>query len=151
LIGQTSRQNRPQAFALLPVGNDSQALETAEAFMRALQETTGPGHLIDSRRVQESLGCDPSKEKEFEQVRPKLTAWLEEKEAEGHFLLFVCDSTETIWTRWCLYQTDRIIVAVGANDTSEIERIDQMFAGRKVAETGLLVDLLLIQDKNITR
>ena len=149
LIGQTSRQNRPQAFALLPVGNDSQALETAEAFMRALQETTGPGHLIDSRRVQESLGCDPSKENEFERVRPKLTAWLEEKEAEGHFLLFVCDPTETIWTRWCLCQTDRIVVAVGAKDTSQIQLIDQMFTGRKVAETELLVDLLLIQDKNI--
>ncbi len=149
LIGQTSRQSRPQAFALLPTSGTLQAPETAEAFMQALQETAGPGHLIDSRRVQEVLGCDLSKENEFERVRPKLTAWLEEQEAEGHFLLFVCDPTETIWTRWCLHQTDRIIIAVMAKDTSEIQRIEQMFASRKVAETELLVDLILIQDKNI--
>ena len=148
LIGRTSPQSRPQAFALFPTCSAAQAREVAEVFMLALQETTGPGHLIDSQRVQEVLGCDPAKENEFERVRPKLTSWLEEQEAEGHFLLFLCDPTETIWTRWCLYQTDRIIVAVGAKDTSQIQRIDQMFAGRKVAETVLQVELILIQDKN---
>jgi predicted acylesterase/phospholipase RssA len=117
--------------------------------MQALSETVGQGHLIDSQRVQEALGCDPSKENEFEKVRPQLTAWLEEQEAEGRFLLFVCDPTETNWTRWCLHQTDRIIVAAMAEDIAEIERIDQMFAGRKVAEIKVMVDLVLIQEQGL--
>jgi predicted acylesterase/phospholipase RssA len=148
LMGQKSLPSRPQAFALLPISNAPQIRESAAALMQALSETSGQGHLIDSQRVEEALEIDPSKESEFEQVRPQLTAWLEEQEAEGCFLLFVCDPTETPWTRWCLHQTDRIIVAAMAGDTTEIERIDQMFSGRKVAETKLKVDLILIQDEN---
>ena len=149
LIGQTLPQSRPQAFALFPICSTQQAHEVAEMFMLSLQETAGSGHLIDSRRVQEVLGFNLSKENEFERMRPKLTAWLEEQETAGRFLFFVCDPTDTVWTRWCLHQTDRIIVAVMAKDTSEVQRIGQVFAGRKSAETALKVDLLLIQDKNI--
>ena len=149
LIGRSSPKSRPQAFALLPISNAPQLRESAVALMQALSETAGQGHLIDSQRVQEVLGCDPSNEKEFERVRHRLTAWLEKQEAEGCFLMFVCDPTETTWTRWCLHQTDRIIVAAMAEDTTEIERVDQVFAGRKVAENELKVDLILIQDKNI--
>jgi predicted acylesterase/phospholipase RssA/CRP-like cAMP-binding protein len=148
LIGLSSFQSRPQTFALLPTSNAPQIHEASLALMQALSETHGQGHLIDSKRIQEVFGCDPEKRDDFNQVRHKLTAWLEEQEAEGCFLLFVCDPTETNWTRWCLDQTDRIIVAAMAEDTAEIERIGQMFAGRQVAETKVMVDLILIQDQN---
>jgi NTE family protein len=148
LIGQKSLPRRPQAFALLPTSNAPQIRESTVALMQAFSETAGQGHLIDSQRVQEALGCDLSKKNEFERVRPRLTAWLEDQEAEGCFLLFVCDPTETTWTRWCLHQTDRIIVAAMAEDTTVMERVDQICAGRKVAETELKVDLILIHDKN---
>jgi predicted acylesterase/phospholipase RssA/CRP-like cAMP-binding protein len=149
LIGRSSPQSRPQAFAWLPISNAPQLRESAVALMQALSETHGQGHLIDSKRIQEVFGCDPAKGDDFDQVRHKLTAWLEEQEAEGCFLLFVCDPTETNWTRWCLDQTDRIIVAALAEDTAEIERIEQMFAGRKVAEAKVMMDLILIQNQNI--
>ena len=149
LIGLSSFQSRPQAFALLPASKAPQIHESSRALMQALSETHGQGHLIDSQRIQEVFGCDPAKGDDFDQVRRKLTAWLEEKEAEGCFLLFVCDPTETNWTRWCLDQTDRIIVAALAEDTAEIERIGQMFAGRQVAEAKVMVDLILIQKQNI--
>ena len=148
LIGLSSPKSRPLAFALLPTSSAPQIREAAVSLMEAFSKTAGQGHLIDSQRVQEALGRDPSKEDEFELVRHQLTAWLEEQETEGRFLLFVCDPTETNWTRWCLNQTDRIMVAAMAEDTMEIERIDQMFAGRMVAETEVQVDLILIQDKN---
>ena len=148
LISQTSFQSRPQAFALLPTRNAPQIFESSRALMQALSETHGQGHLIDSQRIQEVFGCDPAKGENFKQVRHRLTAWLEEQEAEGCFLLFICDPTETNWTRWCLDQTDRIIVEALAEDTAEIERIDQMFAGRQVAEVKVMVDLILIQDQN---
>ncbi|MEK6247157.1 MAG: patatin-like phospholipase family protein, partial [Planctomycetales bacterium] len=149
LIGLSSFQSRPKSFALLPTSNAPQIYESTLALMQALSETHGQGHLIDSQRIQEVFGCDPAKGDDFDQVRRKLTAWLEEQEAEGCFLLFVCDPTETNWTRWCLDQTDRIIVAALAEDTAEIERIGQMFAGRQVAEAKVLVDLILIQKQNI--
>ena len=148
LIGLSSFQSRPQAFALLPASKAPQIHESSLALMQALSKTHGQGHLIDSQRIQEVFGCDPAKGDDFDQVRRKLTAWLEEQEAEGCFLLFVCDPTETNWTRWCLDQTDRIIVAALAEDTAEIERIGQMFAGRQVAEAKVLVDLILIQNQS---
>ena len=148
LIGLSSFQSRPQAFALLPTSNAPQIHESSLALMQALSETHGQGHLINSQRIQEVFGCDPAKGDDFDQVRHKLTAWLEEQEAEGYFLLFVCDPTETNWTRWCLDQTDRIIVATMAEDTAEIERIGQIFAGRQVAGTKVMMDLILIQNQN---
>jgi predicted acylesterase/phospholipase RssA/CRP-like cAMP-binding protein len=148
LIGLSSFQSRPQAFALLPTSNAPQIHESSLALMQALSETHGQGHLINSQRIQEVFGCDPAKGDNFDQVRHKLTAWLEEQEAEGYFLLFVCDPTETNWTRWCLDQTDRIIVATMAEDTAEIERIGQIFAGRQVAGTKVMMDLILIQNQN---
>ena len=148
LIGLTPFQSRPQAFSLLPASSAPQIREASIALMQALSETIGQGHLIDSQRVQEVLGYDPSREGDFERVRHKLTAWLEEQEAAGCFLLFVCDPTETSWTHWCLHQTDRIIVTAMAEDTAEIERVDQMFTDLKVAETIVTVDLILIQDQN---
>jgi predicted acylesterase/phospholipase RssA/CRP-like cAMP-binding protein len=148
LIGLSSFQSRPQAFALLPTSNAPQIHESSLALMQALSETHGQGHLINSQRIQEVFGCDPAKGDNFDQVRHKLTAWLEEQEAEGYFLLFVCDPTETNWARWCLDQTDRIIVATMAEDTAEIERIGQIFAGRQVAGTKVMMDLILIQNQN---
>jgi NTE family protein/lysophospholipid hydrolase len=85
---------------------------------------------------------------EFERIRPRLTAWCESQEAEGNFLLFLCDPTDTSWTRWCLQQTDRIVVVARAGDTAEIERIDRMFAARMVAGSTVKVDLLLVHDRD---
>jgi predicted acylesterase/phospholipase RssA/CRP-like cAMP-binding protein len=149
LIGLSSFQSRPQAFALLPTGNAPQIHEASLALFQALAQTHGQGHLIDSQRIQEVFGCNPAKGDDFDQIRHKMTAWLEEQEEEGCFLFFVCDPTETKWTRWCLDQTDRIIVAALAEDTAKIERIDQMFAGRKVADAKMMMDLILIQNQSI--
>jgi NTE family protein/lysophospholipid hydrolase len=144
--GVGAQSTRPQAFALLPVSEDTLSREVADGLFQALSDITGPGSLIDSRRLKDILGQEVSDEKEFEQTRHRLIAWCEAQEAEGRFLLFVCDSKDTSWTRWCLRQTDRIIVAARAGATAEIERIDHAFEGRVVAKSPVKVDLLLIHD-----
>jgi predicted acylesterase/phospholipase RssA len=95
------------------------------------------------------MDCDPNNMKGFDRIRHELTAWLEEQQVEGHFLLFVCDPTDSNWTRWCLRQTDRIMVAAMSDDVEVIERVDQMMADRKVAGEVVKVDLLLIHDRDV--
>jgi NTE family protein/lysophospholipid hydrolase len=144
--GMGSQTTRPQAFALLPARENTPTRETADGLFEALSDIVGPGSLIDSRKLKDILGKNVSDEKAFEEIRHRLVAWCEEQEAEGSFLLFVCDPTDTSWTRWCLQQTDRIVVAEMAGATSEIEQIDRAFAGRVVAKSAVKVDLLLIHD-----
>jgi NTE family protein/lysophospholipid hydrolase len=139
---------RPQAFALLPASEDAPIGEAADGLFQALSDITGPGSLINSRQLKDILGLEVSDEKEFKKMRHRLIEWCEAQETEGRFLLFVCDPKDTSWTRWCLQQTDRIVVAARVGATSEIEQIDHAFAGRVVAKSAVKVDLLLIHEGN---
>ncbi len=147
--GISAVKSRPLSFALLPTREDPRMREVADALLQALGDIAGPGSLIDSRRLQEKFGREVSEATAFESVRDQLVRWCEAKEAQGRFLLFVCDPTDTEWTRWCLKQTDRIVIVAGAEATDEVERIDGYFADRIVAGAALKVDLLLIQDQGI--
>jgi NTE family protein/lysophospholipid hydrolase len=143
--GVRSTDSRPQTFAFLPVSDDPRIREAADSLLQALSKTVGPGLLVDRDRLEEIMGRKPSEADELE--RRRLIAWFGEQEAAGRFLLFVCDPTETRWTRWCLEQTDRIVVASRPETTSEIERIDRTFAGRSVAGSPVQVDLVLIHEQ----
>jgi predicted acylesterase/phospholipase RssA len=140
--------NRPQAFTFLPVNEDPSIGEAVQDFYKALSAVVGPGSLINRRILEDHLGQDISEKKEFERIRPRLTAWCESQEADGRFLLFVCDPHDTSWTRWCLQQTDRIVVAARAGAIDEIERIDSIFAGHMVAGSEVKVDLLLLHNRD---
>ena len=109
-------------------------------------DRAGRGTLVDSARMERELG-QGAFGGDFERHRRRLSAWCEEQEVAGRFLLFVCDAEETPWTRWCLEQTDRIVVAVRGDATSEIERVERLFAGRTVAGAPVKVDLLLLHDE----
>jgi CRP-like cAMP-binding protein len=147
--GMNAIRSQPLSFALLPTSEDPRMREVADALLQALADIAGPGSLIDSRRLRDIFGREISEATEFESVRDRLVTWCEAKEAEGRFLLFVCDPAETSWTRWCLKQTDRIVIVAGAEATDEVERIDKYFADRVVAGSALKVDLLLLQDQGI--
>jgi NTE family protein/lysophospholipid hydrolase len=144
--GMGAQTTRPQAFALMPANEDTPIGEVTDGLFQALSDITGTGSLMDSRQLKDILGQEVTDEKEFEQARHRLIAWCETQESEGRFLLFVCDSKDTSWTRWCLQQTDRIIVVARAGATAEIGNIDRAFAGRVVAKSAVTVDLLLIYD-----
>jgi NTE family protein/lysophospholipid hydrolase len=146
--GMRAARSRPNAFALLPVAEDPDLRAAADSLLNALSEIGAPGSLVDSQRVQEALGRSPSDADAFEHGRQRVVAWCEEQETEGRFLLLVCDPQDTSWTRWCLEQTDRIVVVAKADATSEIARIDGAFAGREVAGSAVEVDLLLIQGRD---
>ena len=115
--------------------------------LQAFSAIAGPGTLVDSARLADILGQRPSEREDFERHRRRLSAWCGEQETAGRFLLFVCDPEETTWTRWCLEQTDRIVVAVRGDATSEVERVERLFAGRTVAGAPVKVDLLLLHDE----
>lgn len=149
LIGQKNMESPPLTFALFPVSNEPLIKSSVTLLKQALTETIGKGHLLDSQKVEQVLHCNLADESSFERVRPRLSQWLEEQEAEGHYLLFVCDPEDTKWTRWCLDQTDRVIAIARAEDTSAIERIDRLFSDRMVAGDRVYIDLVLLQDHDV--
>lgn len=149
LIGHTSPKNRPLTYALLPISDSPQLCLSIELLNQAITDTIGEGRFLDSQNVSKSLGSDLSDTSSFARVRPQLAEWIEEQEAEGHFSMLVCDPSETKWTQWCLNQSNLITVMAMMNDTSEIERIDSMFAQRKVAGARILINLVLIHENDI--
>ncbi len=145
-LGMRVSPYRPRAFAVLPVREDPRMREAADNLFQAFKGVAGPGCLIDSRRLRDICGGDVSESHAFEKARDRLITWCEAREAEGHFLMFVCDPAETSWTRWCAKQTDQIVIIAGADAADQVERINRQFAGRSVAGLAVKVDLVLVQN-----
>lgn len=146
LIGREDLRSYPLAFALFPVSDTPTIKSSITLLKKSLTETIGKGHLLNRQMVEKTLHCNLSDGSSFDQVRPQLIEWLEEQEAEGHFLLFVCDPEDTKWTRWCLNQTDRIIAMAMAGDNSEVDRLDNLFSEHFIAGSRVSIDLVLIQE-----
>jgi NTE family protein len=144
--GRRAARTRPRTFTLLPVGDDPDLSAAADQLLGGLEGVGGSRTLVDSARVAEFVGRDPAEPGVFDDIRRRVVAWCEEREEEGTSLLLLCDADQTPWTRWCLQQTDRIVVVAKAADTGSIARIAAVFAGREVAGAPVLVDLLLVQD-----
>ncbi len=150
-IGMIVKHSRPQAFALLPASEDPSLREVVEALFQAHSEIAGPGVLVDSQRLQDIVGRAVGGDDAFEKARERLIKWCEAQEAQGRFLMFVCDPAETSWTRWCLKQTDRIVVIADAAATGSVALINRQFEGRTVAGSDLKVELILVQDPGCER
>ena len=148
-LGIRKNRYRPQAYAVLPTSADPRMREVADHLFQALNDIAGPGSLVDSRRLNDICGQDVSKTSAFESARDRLIAWCEAREAHGRFLLFVCDPSDSSWTRWCLKQTDRIVVIADAEATDKVDVIDRKFAGHTVAGAAVTVDLMLFQKRDI--
>jgi NTE family protein/lysophospholipid hydrolase len=144
-LGIRGSINRPQAYAVLPTSADPRMRQVAESLFQALNDTAGPGSLVDNRRLHDICGRDVSEASAFESARNRLINWCEEQEAQGRFLLFVCDPSETSWTRWCLNQTDRIVLITDAEATDMVDGINRKFADHTVAGAPVRVDLMLVQ------
>ena len=150
-IGMIVKRSRPQAFALLPVSEDPRLRAVVEALFKAHSDIAGPGVLVDSQRLQDIVGRAVGGEEAFQKARERLIRWCEAQEAEGRFLMFVCDPAETSWTRWCLKQTDRIVVIADAATPDNVAAINRQFEGRTVAGSALKVELILVQDPGCER
>lgn len=146
---QTRLKVRPLNFAILPLTKNSWTRECAESLQRALTIEVGSGFLLGSDDLQGVLGLPASIQPQQKIPRQKLFNWVNEREAEGQFLLFRCDPSETAWNRWCLHQVDRILVVARVEAISEIPRLDEMFADRVFAGAPMKVDLMLVHDSNV--
>ena len=144
--GLRAPSSRPRVFTFFPVSDDPGIRGAADSLLEALGRTHGSGSLVDRTRLRELMGREPAAADDLD--RQRVIRWCTEEEAAGRFLLFVCDPTETAWTRWCLEQTDLVVVGARMRDVKEIQRIDGIFAGRSVAREPLQVELLLVHDQN---
>jgi NTE family protein len=136
----------PRIVTLLPVRGGFALDDVLRLSARALTETFGPIEVVDSRRAAEILGGSP--ERGGESLRARMSDWIGEQEEGGRLVLLVCDREATLWTRWSLEQTDRIVVAASPGDRDAIAYVDRILASRRT-RSKLLVDILLVHPADV--
>jgi len=103
----------PATFALIPA-DPGVPLETfAARFARALRRF-GTVEVLDSVRVDDSLGSGVSQTSERSPESERMLAWLHERESEWRYLVYRGDARFSNWTMRCLRQADRVLIVASA-------------------------------------
>ena len=139
---------RPRIVTLLPAGPNVAIDHVVPPFLSALSGVLGPASRLDARRARELVGSATG-DGLPERARHRLAEWCSVQEEQGRFVLLVCDPEDDAWTRWCLEQTDRIVVVAQAVDTGALERVRDAFAHRMDGRSEVAVDLLLVHASDV--
>ena len=120
------RQAKLSTMALVP-GNGLQGGDGAAEFARLAQDLQGAlgamatVAVIDRQRIESRFAGALAQDG----AQAAITAWLDQQEQRCDILLYLCDPDLSAWTRLCLRQADRVLVAVQAEAGAaprEIER-----------------------------
>ena len=144
--GMGSARKLPNAFAVLPLGDEPAVAKAQGMLCEAFGRVAGATIAVDGARVREILGATAAASVDFELAPAGLLDWCEAREAEGNGLFFCCDAIDTAWTRWCLRQTDKIVVVAHADADVDLQALDRRFAGRVLGDSPVQVSLVLVQD-----
>jgi CRP-like cAMP-binding protein len=128
--GMGSARKLPNAFAVLPLGDDPAVAKAQGMLCEAFARVAGATITVDGARVREILGAAAAASVDFELAPAGLLDWCEAREAEGNGLFFCCDAIDSAWTRWCLRQTDKIVIVAHADADVDLQELDRRFAGR---------------------
>jgi len=73
-----------------------------------------------------------------------LAAWLDAQEASHRFLVYEADASDTVWTRRCLRQADRVLVVASATDDPVPRGVEEslLMSGAPFAKSSR--DLVLV-------
>ena len=141
--GMGSARALPNAFTVLPLDDNPMVERAEEMLVEAFGRVAGAAEIVDDARVSQLLGPSASGV-DFELAPEGLLDWCEEQEAAGSCLFFAADPGDTGWTRWCLRQTDKVVVVVGADADIDLQALDRRFAGRKLHGSSVQVSLILV-------
>lgn len=134
----------PNAFAVLPMDADPVLMSAARTLCEAFGRVAGSAVLVDWARARDVLGPDAASRADFEHPPVALLDWCEAQEHAGASLFFACDATDTAWTRWCLRQTDKVVVIARADDDVDLDALDHRFHGLVIAGAPVQVSLVLV-------
>ena len=145
--GMGSARNFPKTFAVLQLGDDPALARAQTLLCASFRRIAGAAVVVDESRVRQVLGSASSSSVDFDLAPVALLDWCESQEAAGSCLFFSCDSSDTAWTRWCLRQTDKIVVIVHAGTDIDVAELDRRITMRLSAgHSPVQVSLVIVQD-----
>lgn len=118
-----------RTFALLPLGRAAPLARLTEQLTRALG-AQGPALRLDATAAEALLSSGSR---------------LEHQEASHRFVLYESDRSVTSWTRRCVREADRILLVCEADESSELNEIDELLKqireveGKPLAESELIL------------
>lgn len=90
----------------------------------------GPVTHLSAARVDALLEHPGIAAAEPEQVAGiRLAAWLDEQEAQGQFLVYETDGSDSPWTRRCLRQADEILIVADARSNPAVGALETTLLG----------------------
>jgi predicted acylesterase/phospholipase RssA/CRP-like cAMP-binding protein len=124
------KQSMEVNFAILPAGPDLSIDAFSQRLGKALSKFGRVLHL-SSQRLDTYWGMPEMSQASIDDPKyNRLSAWLDEQEAQYTFILYETDNILTNWTRRCLHQADHILIVGKSGDNpapGEIE--DGLYAG----------------------
>jgi predicted acylesterase/phospholipase RssA/CRP-like cAMP-binding protein len=127
----------PTTFAVAAAGIDAPLASAARMIAEQLARHGAVLHLSSERL--RSHGDAPVDEKE-------LAGWLDAQERTHRFVVYECDDAPTSWTRRCLRQADRIVLAARAATHPGLSSVEESLLDSAHAVHHAKIELVLVHD-----
>ena len=136
----------PNAYAVQPLSDDPAIMTAKTMLCEAFQRFVGAAVVVDGTRVRQILDAAEGSDVDFEKVPASILDWCGAQEADGKSLIFDAGPTEDAWSRWCMRQTDKIVIITRADADVDLAALDRRFASRILGNEPVRVSLVLVHD-----
>ena len=131
-------------LTLIPVGRDFPVDTVSRAIAGAL-EVFGTTLMITSDFVDESLGRGSAQSQQENVGQKRITAWLNAREDENRYLVFLADAEDSQWTRRCIRHADRMLYLVDVRDEARSHPAEHYIDNELTRLNQPVKELLLLQ------
>ncbi len=131
-------------LTLIPVGDNFPVDGVSRAIAGAL-EAFGTTLLITADLVDESLGRDSAQSQPEDPGNKRIAAWLNAREDENRYLVFLADAEDSQWTRRCIRHADRILYLADARDKARHHNAERYIDTERTRLNRPIKELLLLQ------
>src|SRR5215472_2850771 len=148
LIDRLLAVDRPQeapparhVIAVAAAGKSADAVTMVAERLAAQLSRAGSAFYVDSGVVARHLGPGAAQREPEDPGRAELIGWLHAVERSNHYVIYQSDADDTAWTRFCLSQSDLVLLAAAANDDPSSGPVE----ARALATHSLRCELVLME------
>jgi predicted acylesterase/phospholipase RssA/CRP-like cAMP-binding protein len=134
--GRRDASAAPVTLAIAPAGTAAPVSLVARLVAEQLGPH-GPTMHLTWARLESALGAASTDD-------ATVMAWLDAQEADHQFVVYECDDAPTAWTRRCLRQADRIVLAARAEGDTALSEVEHQLQSRGIDRARARMELVIV-------
>lgn len=124
-----------RTVAVLPLVEEGRARSFVATLAEALATEGLRGAIVDSARVDATLGAGASATRRGDVGDGDIIAWLDRLERRHDAVILVCGGTFDSWTRRAVRQSDQVVFVADGTETPELRPIERAVADLRATST----------------